>query len=107
MNISTPITATTNFWNLPQYCPEMPIGEDDASLAEHQSWLRLQHRRSIRDIDGIKTRMNITFYMRIKMIMANSLINDIIKEFPLIKEYNQVIYNIYIYIYIYIFIRIN
>ena len=98
MNISTPITAKTNFWNLPQYCPEIPIGEDDPILAEHQSWLRLQHRRSIRDIDGIKTRMNITFYTRRKMIMANSSINDIIKEFSFIKEYNQVIYNKYIYI---------
>ena len=40
-----------------------------------------------------------------KVIIANYSINEIIKEFPYIKDYNQVIYNIlYIYLYIYIYI---
>ena len=60
--INTNKHGKNQFFELPQYSPAMPIGEDEESLTEHQSWLRLQHRRCIQDFDGIKTRMNLTLY---------------------------------------------
>ena len=42
--INTNKHGKNQFFELPQYSPAMPIGEDEESLTEHQSWLRLQHR---------------------------------------------------------------
>jgi hypothetical protein len=92
-------SVSKNQWNIPNFLPERPEGEDDTSIDRHLDIIQLQHRLppSKKDHSLLNQALDATFATRREDIISKGLsITDLRQKYPCLFEYEEV--RIYLYI---------
>jgi hypothetical protein len=83
--------STNNVFNLRNFLPPVPEGEDDVSISNHRRWMALEVRKVTKDVNMLRKLMDVTFADRRRMIIERKmLLKDLKVQYPALFTVDQV-----------------
>ena len=80
-----------NVFNLPNFFPSLPEGEDEVSISSHRQWMAAEVRKVAKDVNKLKKLMDLTFVDRRRMIIEQKmLLKDLKVQYPALFTVDQV-----------------